>query len=174
VEVWTAVVGIGLAAYLAKTSSTNFSVSARYQRLVTTQLAGLDGSYVRSGSRVDALASEHESLHLGHRTSGLLERIQPEHLGRRLSWEERAISQMPSFLSSLLSPHIFSILSITHFFTSWVCSFGNFILACAGALAVLSKLVEELNDEAKSRSVLAETFEKFRERSLQNKCSRTK
>jgi hypothetical protein len=85
VDVWTAVVGIGLAAYLAKTSSTNFNVSARHQRLVTAQLAGLDGSYVRSGSRVDALASEHESLHLGHRTLGLLERIQPGHLGRRLS-----------------------------------------------------------------------------------------
>jgi hypothetical protein len=69
---------------------------------------------------------------------------------------------MPSFLSSLLSPHIFSILSITHFFTSCVCSFGNFILASVGALAVFSKLVEELNDGAKSQFVLAETFEKFR------------
>lgn len=83
-EVWTAVAGIGLAAYLAKTSSTNFNVSTR-QEVSDSQLAGLDGSYVRSGSRVDALASEHESLHLGHRTSGLLERIQPGHLGRRLS-----------------------------------------------------------------------------------------
>ena len=47
-------------------------------------------------------------------------------------------------------------------------------MACAGALAAFSKLVEELNDGAKSRSVLAETFEKFRERSLQNGCSRNK
>jgi hypothetical protein len=136
--------------------------------------AGLEGSYVRSGSRVDALASEHESLHLGHRTSGLLERIQPGHLGRRLSWEEKAVSRMPSFLSSLLAPHMFSILSITHFFTSCVRSFGNFILPYTGALAVFSKLAEELNNGAKGRSVPAETFERFRERSLQNERSRTK
>ena len=172
-EVGPAIVGIGSAAYLAKTSSTNFNVSARHQRSATASLLGLNGSYVRSGSRVDALASEHEFLHLGHRTSGLLERIQPGHLGQRLSCEERAISQMPSFWSSLLSPHIFSILSITHFFTSCVSSFGNFILPCTGALAVFSKLAEGLNDRAKSQSVLAETFEKFRERSLRNECSRT-
>ena len=166
VEVGPAIVGIGFSAYLAKTSSTNFNVSARHQRLANGQLLGLEGSYVRSGSRVDALASEHESLHLGHRTLGLLERIQPGHPGRRLSWEERAVSQMPLYLSSLLSPHMCSILPITHFFTSCVCSSGNFILPCNGALAVFSKLAEELNNGAKSRSVLAETFEKLREKVL--------
>jgi hypothetical protein len=38
VEVGPAVVGIGLAAYLAKTSSTNFNVSVRHQRLANGQL----------------------------------------------------------------------------------------------------------------------------------------
>src|SRR4051794_35815157 len=80
---------------------------------------------------------------------------------------------MPWFSSSLLSPHIFSILLITHFFTSCVCSFGNFILASVKTRAVFSKLVEELNNGAKSQSVLAETFEKFRQRFLQNECLRT-
>jgi hypothetical protein len=55
---------------------------------------------------------------------------------------------------------MFSILSITHFFTSSVCSFGNFILACAADLVVFSKIFEFVNYRVKGQSVLAETLEK--------------
>jgi hypothetical protein len=61
---------------------------------------------------------------------------------------------------------MFSIRSITHFLTSYVSSFGNFILACAEGLVVFSKIFECTSDKVQGQSVLAETLEKVRKFAL--------